>query len=154
MMYYQISFLFILDMSEDFRALPPASTQGILGSGIELTCTPPEGIPEPVVRWKKNGEFVDFASSNQRISISYNGHLRISSLRKSDEGKYQCAASNMAAVRDSRPVRLHILRKFSNIYNVKRGIMMKYFLRIFRIFKNKHNNICTIDYISTKLNLI
>ena len=98
-------------MSEDFRALPPASTQGILGSGIELTCTPPEGIPEPVVRWKKNGEFVDFASSNQRISITYNGHLRISSLRKSDEGKYQCAASNMAAVRDSRPVRLHILRK-------------------------------------------
>ena len=62
----------ILDMSEDFRALPPASTQGILGSGIELTCTPPEGIPEPVVRWKKNGEFVDFASSIQRISISYN----------------------------------------------------------------------------------
>ena len=103
-------------MSEDFRALPPASTQGILGSGIELTCTPPEGIPEPVVRWKKNGEFVDFASSNQRISITYNGHLRISSLRKIDEGKYQCAASNMAAVRDSRPVRLHILRKFSNDY--------------------------------------
>ena len=130
MMYYQISFLFILDMSEDFRALPPASTQGILGSGIELTCTPPEGIPEPVVRWKKNGEFVDFASSNQRISISYNGHLRISSLRKSDEGKYQCAASNMAAVRDSRPVRLHILRKFFNSYNIKREIMMKYFLQI------------------------
>ena len=132
MMYYQISFLFILDMSEDFRALPPASTQGILGSGIELTCTPPEGIPEPVVRWKKNGEFVDFASSNQRISITYNGHLRISSLRKSDEGKYQCAASNMAAVRDSRPVRLHILRKFFNSYNIKREIMMKYFLQILR----------------------
>ena len=116
-------------MSEDFRALPPASTQGILGSGIELTCTPPEGIPEPVVRWKKNGEFVDFASSNQRISITYNGHLRISSLRKSDEGKYQCAASNMAAVRDSRPVRLHILRKFFNLYNIKRDIMMIYFFR-------------------------
>ena len=99
------------DMSEDFRALPPASIQGVLGSGIELTCTPPEGIPEPVVRWKKNGEFVDFASSSQRISITYNGHLRISSLIKSDEGKYQCAASNMAAIRDSRPVRLHILRK-------------------------------------------
>ena len=128
-MYYQISFLFILDMSEDFRALPPASTQGILGSGIELTCTPPEGIPEPVVRWKKNGEFVDFASSNQRISITYNGHLRISSLRKSDEGKYQCAASNMAAVRDSRPVRLHILRKFFNLYNIKRDIMMIYFFQ-------------------------
>ena len=99
-------------MSEDFRALPPASTQGVLGSGIELTCTPPQGIPEPVVRWKKNGEFVDFAgSSNQRISITYNGHLRIASLLKSDEWNYQCAASDMAAVRDSRPVRLHILRK-------------------------------------------
>ena len=104
-------------MSEDFRALPPASIQGVLGSGIELTCTPPEGIPEPVVRWKKNGEFVDFASSSQRISITYNGHLRISSLIKSDEGKYQCAASNMAAIRDSRPVRLKVHGK-KKIYAV------------------------------------
>ena len=115
-------------MSEDFRALPPASTQGILGSGIELTCTPPEGIPEPVVRWKKNGEFVDFASSNQRISITYNGHLRISSLRKSDEGKYQCAASNMSAVRDSRPVRLHILRKLLQTIKIQELCMYAEFL--------------------------
>ena len=38
-------------MSEDFRALPSPQTQGVLGSGLEMTCDPPEGVPEPVVRY-------------------------------------------------------------------------------------------------------
>ena len=44
-------------MSEDFRALPSPQTQGVLGSGLEMTCDPPEGVPEPVVRF---GLFIYF----------------------------------------------------------------------------------------------
>ena len=44
-------------MSEDFRALPSPQTQGVLGSGLEMTCDPPEGVPEPVVRF---GHFIFF----------------------------------------------------------------------------------------------
>ena len=99
-------------MSDDFRALPSPQTQGVLGSGLEMTCEPPEGAPDPVVRWKKNGRFIDFTAAPNRVSITYNGHLRISKLLLDDEGRYQCVASNMAAVRDSNPINLHILSKF------------------------------------------
>ena len=49
----RMTFLIFLfsDMSEDFRALPSPQTQGVLGSGLEMTCDPPEGVPEPVVRY-------------------------------------------------------------------------------------------------------
>ena len=99
-------------MADDFRALPSPNTQGILGSGLEMTCTPPDGVPEPVVRWKKDGTFIDFTAAPNRVAITYNGHLRISKLGLEDEGRYQCVASNMAAVRDSSPINVRILSKW------------------------------------------
>ena len=56
---------------------------------------------------------MDFTASPNRVSITYDGHLRISRLVASDQGRYQCVASNMAAVRDSSPINLHILSKYS-----------------------------------------
>ena len=32
---------------------------GVLGSNLELPCTPPRGKPAPVVRWKKDGSNLD-----------------------------------------------------------------------------------------------
>ena len=81
----------------------------MLGSNVELPCTPPKGKPDPVVRWKKDGISVDVAASSKRIGIDSRGHLRIRGLRGSDEGNYSCVARNMAGVRESRIVSLIVL---------------------------------------------
>ena len=81
---------------------------GVLGSNVELPCTPPRGKPAPVIRWKKDGSPLDLASS-KRIGIDSRGHLRIRGLRSSDEGAYSCVASNMAGARESKTVALIVL---------------------------------------------
>ncbi len=44
-----------------------------------------------------------------RIRIEDPGTLRILSARKEDQGRYQCQASNLAATRETRTVRLRVL---------------------------------------------
>ena len=69
------------------------------------------GFPYPVVRWKKDGQYLDLTMS-QRIMILPNGHLRIMELLLEDGGSYQCTATNMAGTRDTKPAaRVQILRK-------------------------------------------
>jgi roundabout axon guidance receptor 2 len=80
---------------------------GILGTNLELPCTPPKGKPDPVVRWKKNGSPLDLGS--KRIGIDSRGHLRVRGLRGGDEGNYSCVASNMAGVRESKSIALRVL---------------------------------------------
>ena len=43
-----------------------------------------------------------------RIRIDEIGSLVVQRVRKEDQGRYQCSAKNLAATRDSRPVRLKI----------------------------------------------
>ena len=43
-----------------------------------------------------------------RVRIDEQGNLVIESASKLDQGRYQCSASNLAATRDSRPVRLRV----------------------------------------------
>jgi hypothetical protein len=69
-----------------------------------------------VIRWKKDGQFLDLASS-QRIVILPNGHLRILELLLEDSGAYQCTATNMAGTRESRPAaRIQVLSKSRYVF--------------------------------------
>ena len=43
-----------------------------------------------------------------RVRIDDQGNLVIESATKLDQGRYQCSAKNLAATRDSRPVRLRV----------------------------------------------
>ena len=52
-----------LDHAFPSDARPPymdaGDFSGVLGSNLELPCTPPRGKPAPVVRWKKDGSPLD-----------------------------------------------------------------------------------------------
>nr|XP_040567965.1 protein sax-3-like [Lepeophtheirus salmonis] len=91
---------------DEFRALP-RDTDASVGEEILLKCSPPKGHPSPVIRWKKDGSFIDLTSSN-RIRIDDSGSLVVQNVRKRDNGRYQCSAKNVAGTRDSRPVRLKV----------------------------------------------
>ncbi|XP_040567961.1 immunoglobulin superfamily DCC subclass member 4-like [Lepeophtheirus salmonis] len=91
---------------DEFRALP-RDTDASVGEEILLKCSPPKGHPSPVIRWKKDGSFIDLTSSN-RIRIDDSGSLVVQNVRKRDNGRYQCSAKNIAGTRDSRPVRLKV----------------------------------------------
>ena len=47
-----------------------------------------------------------------RIRTDDSGNLIVTRARKGDAGRYQCAARNIAATRETRPVRLRVLGKF------------------------------------------
>ena len=56
--------LLISDLRDDFRAMPK-DTDVSIGDETVLKCSPPKGHPPPVVRWKKDGEYLDLTSSNR-----------------------------------------------------------------------------------------
>ena len=56
--------VFITDMRDDFRILPK-DTDVSVGEDTILKCSPPKGYPTPVVRWKKDGQYLDLSSSNR-----------------------------------------------------------------------------------------
>ena len=43
----------------------PKDTDVAVGDETSLKCSPPKGHPPPVVRWKKDGEYLDLSSSNR-----------------------------------------------------------------------------------------
>ena len=45
----------------------PKDTDVAIGDETMLKCSPPKGHPPPVVRWKKDGEYLDLTSSNRYI---------------------------------------------------------------------------------------
>jgi len=79
-----------------------------LGSALILHCLPPKGNPEPVVKWRKDGEILDLASDG-RMSISGEGRLVVRNARKLDQGRYQCSAENAAGSRTSKPVKVRVV---------------------------------------------
>ena len=58
-----------LDHAFPSDARPPymdaGDFSGVLGSNLELPCTPPRGKPAPVVRWKKDGSPLDLGRTEK-----------------------------------------------------------------------------------------
>ena len=104
--------VFFSDMREDFRAVP-VDTDAILNEDVVLECNPPKGHPEPVVKWKKDGDNLDLTSS-KRIKIDERGNLVIYKAQKKDQGRYQCTAENVASTKTSKPMRLKVHGKYNN----------------------------------------
>eukprot|EP00094_Tigriopus_californicus_P011303 TCALIF_10910-PA protein Name:"Similar to ROBO2 Roundabout homolog 2 (Homo sapiens)" AED:0.22 eAED:0.24 QI:0/0.2/0/1/0.4/0.5/6/0/1001 len=98
----QIAFL-----NDEFRIVP-TSTDVVKGEDVMLECSPPRGNPTPVVKWKKDGAYLDLTSA-KRIKIDESGNLVIFKADLGDGGRYECSASNVAATRVSSPVRLTII---------------------------------------------
>ena len=57
-----------------------------------------------------------------RIQLDSSGSITISPVRKEDAGRYQCVARNLAATRETRPVRLRVLGTFASTLLQKRAI--------------------------------
>lgn len=54
----------ISDIREDFRTLPK-DTDVSLGEDAVLKCSSPKGHPAPVIRWKKDGEYIDLSANSR-----------------------------------------------------------------------------------------
>ncbi|XP_041134224.1 receptor-type tyrosine-protein phosphatase F-like isoform X6 [Polyodon spathula] len=72
------------------------------------------GNPDPEINWFKDFLPVDIASSNGRIKqlrsggTPIRGALQIENSEESDQGKYECVASNSAGTRYSAPANLYV----------------------------------------------
>ncbi|GFX12163.1 roundabout homolog 3 [Trichonephila clavipes] len=106
-LYFSVSIILRVGkvLREDFRVVPKVVSAAV-GDSATLECTPPKGHPEPIVRWRKDGEVVN--TSKGRIRIVPPGNLVISEVRQSDEGRYTCIAENMAGMRESLPVHMAV----------------------------------------------
>ena len=71
-------------------------------------------LPSRMFFWFMTGIrlFIDDNCNFSRIRIDDTGSLVIQRARKEDHGRYQCSAKNLAATRDTRPIRLKIHGKF------------------------------------------
>ncbi len=107
------------DMRDEFRSVPQ-DTDAVLGENVVLECSPPKGHPEPLVKWKKNGDNIDLTSA-KRIKIDEAGNLVIYKAEKKDQGRYQCTAENIAATKISKPIRLKVHGK--NLFSHFRSIL-------------------------------
>jgi len=88
-------------------SMSPVTTSASIGDNVILGCSPPDGHPTPVVRWIKDGEFLDLSSAN-KFQIVGSGNLVISSVQKSDAGWYICSARNLAGTRETNPTEIKI----------------------------------------------
>ncbi|VEN62788.1 unnamed protein product, partial [Callosobruchus maculatus] len=84
-------------LREDFR-LEPQSTRVSAGEDVVIECQPPKGSPDPRVTWRKDGKPL---SVEGRLRMVDGFSLAISQSRASDDGRYQCVASNPAGSRES-----------------------------------------------------
>ncbi|XP_049981187.1 receptor-type tyrosine-protein phosphatase S isoform X10 [Alexandromys fortis] len=66
------------------------------------------GNPDPEITWFKDFLPVDPTASNGRIKQLRSGALQIESSEETDQGKYECVATNSAGVRYSSPANLYV----------------------------------------------
>ncbi|XP_034744831.1 receptor-type tyrosine-protein phosphatase F isoform X18 [Etheostoma cragini] len=66
------------------------------------------GNPDPEISWFKDMLPVDISSSNGRIKQLRSGALQIENSEESDQGKYECVATNSAGTRYSAPANLYV----------------------------------------------
>ncbi|XP_026169357.1 receptor-type tyrosine-protein phosphatase S isoform X4 [Mastacembelus armatus] len=66
------------------------------------------GIPDPEISWFKDFLPVDPSSSQGRIKQLRSGALQIENSEETDQGKYECVATNSQGVRYSSPANLYV----------------------------------------------
>ncbi|XP_046715534.1 protein tyrosine phosphatase receptor type Fa isoform X5 [Silurus meridionalis] len=66
------------------------------------------GNPDPEIVWFKDFLPVDINGSNGRIKQLRSGALQIENSEESDQGKYECVATNSAGTRYSAPANLYV----------------------------------------------
>ncbi|XP_060762519.1 receptor-type tyrosine-protein phosphatase F isoform X3 [Neoarius graeffei] len=66
------------------------------------------GNPDPDISWFKDFLPVDINSSSGRIKQLRSGALQIENSEESDQGKYECVATNSAGTRYSAPANLYV----------------------------------------------
>ncbi|KAG8172476.1 hypothetical protein JTE90_015743, partial [Oedothorax gibbosus] len=93
-------------LRDDFRSIPKAVSTAV-GESATLECFPPKGHPEPVVRWRKDGEFIT-TTVKGRLKVVGPGNLVIAEVRQSDEGRYSCVAENLAGTRETAAVHVAV----------------------------------------------
>ncbi|XP_067927832.1 roundabout homolog 2-like isoform X2 [Watersipora subatra] len=98
-------------LSSEFRQQPAPTYTGVTGSMITLHCQPPRGMPEPKVRWEKDGVTLDI-DRDQRLAIENPpGNLVIRNLEVADAAEYVCIGRNAAAEISSQPTVLSVHEK-------------------------------------------
>lgn len=119
----------------------PKSVQVIAGDSIVLQCTAPKSQPEASIRWMKEGQPIEAATSGpddsimfipslaaaagssadspldtvERVKVLSSGALRILNVQLADRGRYSCVAENMAASRESPPALLSVYGEYHNL---------------------------------------
>lgn len=93
-------------LRDEFR-VEPQNTRVATGETALLECGPPRGHPEPTLQWKRNGHVIDLEAT-KRITLVDGGNLMISDVRQTDQGKYQCVATNMVGARESKVAALTV----------------------------------------------
>ncbi|KAM6468296.1 receptor-type tyrosine-protein phosphatase delta isoform 25-T28 [Liasis olivaceus] len=66
------------------------------------------GNPDPEITWFKDFLPVDTSNNNGRIKQLRSGALQIELSEESDQGKYECVATNIAGTRYSAPANLYV----------------------------------------------
>ncbi|XP_063317008.1 receptor-type tyrosine-protein phosphatase F-like [Pelmatolapia mariae] len=66
------------------------------------------GNPDPEISWFKDMLPVNISSSDGRIKQLRSGALQIENIEESDQGKYECVATNSLGVRYSGPANLYV----------------------------------------------
>ncbi|XP_061680172.1 receptor-type tyrosine-protein phosphatase S isoform X1 [Syngnathoides biaculeatus] len=66
------------------------------------------GNPDPEITWYKDFLPIDPTASNGRIKQLRSGALQIENSEETDQGKYECVASNLEGVRYSSPANLYV----------------------------------------------
>ncbi|CAO2588702.1 Receptor-type tyrosine-protein phosphatase S [Lemmus lemmus] len=89
-----------IDMGPQLKVVEKARTATMLCAA--------GGNPDPEISWFKDFLPVDPTLSNGRIKQLRSGALQIESSEESDQGKYECVASNSAGTRYSAPANLYV----------------------------------------------
>ncbi|XP_055077017.1 receptor-type tyrosine-protein phosphatase S-like [Periophthalmus magnuspinnatus] len=66
------------------------------------------GAPDPEIQWYKDFLPVDISSSDGRVKQLRSGALQIENSEESDQGKYECVATNNVGTRYSAPANLYV----------------------------------------------
>ncbi|CAL8309799.1 unnamed protein product [Lota lota] len=77
------------------------------------------GNPDPEITWYKDFLPIDPNTSNGRIKQLRSGALQIENSEETDQGKYECVASNVEGVRYSSPANLYVrVRRVSPRFSI------------------------------------